>query len=149
MKVIFLQDVQGSGKKGDVKEVADGYARNFLLGRGLACEASAKNMADLESKKAAEARKVKQIHDDASAAAETLKDKKIIYKAKAGKGGKLFGGVTSALVSSLIKEQLGIDADRKKITVPADIKGFGTYTAEIKLMAGVSQKITLEIIADE
>ncbi|MCL2053094.1 MAG: 50S ribosomal protein L9 [Oscillospiraceae bacterium] len=145
MKVIFLEDVKGTAKKGDVKDVADGYARNFLLPKGIASEASAKNMSDLAGQKAAQARAADKLKQEAEAAAASLKGKALTYKAKAGQGGKLFGAVTPAIVSELLKEQLGVSADKKKITLKSDIKTFGTYTAEVKFSAGVSGSVSIEV----
>ena len=145
MKVIFLQDVKGSGKKGDVKEVADGYARNFLIGKGLAVEATAKNMSDLAGKKASEQHKADVAKQEAEAAAAKIKGKKVICKSKAGQGGKLFGSVTAGNIADLIDQQLGIKVDKKKISLDTEIKAFGTYTAEVKFLAGISEKITVEV----
>ena len=145
MKVIFLQDVKGSGKKGDVKEVADGYARNFLIGKGLAVEATAKNMSDLAGKKSSEQHKADVAKQEAEAAAAKIKGKKVICKSKAGQGGKLFGSVTAGNIADLISEQLGVMVDKKKISLDTEIKSFGTYTAEVKFLAGISEKITVEV----
>lgn len=145
MKVIFLQDVKGSGKKGDVKEVADGYARNFLIGKGLAVEATAKNMSDLAGKKSSEQHKADIAKQEAEAAAAKIKGKKVICKSKAGQGGKLFGSVTAGNIADLISEQLGVMVDKKKISLDTEIKSFGTYTAEVKFLAGISEKITVEV----
>ena len=145
MKVIFLQDVKGSGKKGDIKEVADGYARNFLIGKGLAVEATAKNMSDLAGKKASEQHKADVAKQEAEAAAAKIKGKKVICKSKAGQGGKLFGSVTAGNIADLIDQQLGIKVDKKKISLDTEIKAFGTYTAEVKFLAGISEKVTVEV----
>ncbi len=145
MKVIFLQDVKGSGKKGDVKEVADGYARNFLIGKGLAVEATAKNMSDLAGKKSSEQHKADVAKQEAEAAAAKIKGKKVVCRSKAGQGGKLFGSVTAGNVADLISEQLGVKVDKKKVSLDTEIKSFGTYTAEVKFLAGISEKITVEV----
>lgn len=148
MKVIFLQDVKGTAKKGDVKEVSDGYARNFLIGKGLAVEANAKNMSDLAGKKASEQHKADVAKQEALDAAAAVKGKKVVCKCKAGQGGKLFGSVTAGNISDVIKEQLGISVDKKKIGLTSEIKAFGTYTAEIKFMAGISEKITVDVVEE-
>ena len=145
MKVIFLQDVKGSGKKGDVKEVADGYARNFLIGKGLAVEATAKNMSDLAGKKSSEQHKADVAKQEAEAAAAKIKGKKVVCKSKAGQGGKLFGSVTAGNIADLISEQLGVKVDKKKVSIDTEIKSFGTYTAEVKFLAGISEKVTVEV----
>ncbi|MGN1090505.1 MAG: 50S ribosomal protein L9 [Huintestinicola sp.] len=145
MKVIFTQDVKGSGKKGEVKEVSDGYARNFLIGKGLAVEATAKNMSDLAGKKSSEQHKIDVAKAEAIENAAKLKDKKVVIKAKAGAGGKLFGAVTAGQVADAVSEQLGVKADKKKVVLSAEIKSFGSYTAEVKLYTGISEKIGVEV----
>lgn len=145
MKVIFTQDVKGSGKKGDVKEVADGYARNFLIGKGLAVEATAKNLSDLAGKKASEQHKADVAKQEAIEAAAKVKGKTVVCKAKAGSGGRLFGAVTAGNIADLINSQLGVKVEKKKVSLNSDIKAFGTYTAEIRFMAGISEKITVEV----
>jgi large subunit ribosomal protein L9 len=148
LKVIFLQDVKGTAKKGDVKTVADGYARNFLLPKGLAAEATRKNISELEDRKAARARLAVREKEEAETLAAALKGKTIVCKAKAGQGGKLFGAVTPAMVAQLLREQLGVFADKKKISLPSEIKSFGSYTAEVKISAGISEKVTLVVGED-
>lgn len=148
MKVIFLQDVKGSGKKGEVKNVADGYARNFLIGKGLAVEATAKNMNLLDGQKASEQHKKdieKQNAEDIKAA---IDGKKIVAPAKAGSNGKLFGSVTTGTIAELIEKQFGRKIEKKKISLKSDIKNFGTYEADIKLYNGVSAKVTIEVVEE-
>lgn len=144
MKVIFIKDVKGSAKTGDVKEVADGYARNFLLAKGLAVEANQKNMSDLAGKKASEQHKKDVEKAAAQEIAAAINGKKVTAKAKAGQGGKLFGSITSGNISDLIESQLGRKVEKKKISMN-EIKSFGTYEAEIKLYNGISAKITVDV----
>ncbi len=148
MKVIFLADVKGSGKKGDVKEVSDGYARNFLIGKGLAVEATAKNMSDLAGKKSSEQHKADVARQEALDNAAKLKGKSVVIKAKAGAGGKLFGAVTASHVAEAVSQQLGISVDKKKIALSSEIKAFGGYTAEVKLHSGISEKITVSVVEE-
>lgn len=148
MKVIFLQDVKGSGKKGEVKEVSDGYARNFLLGKGLAVEANAKNMSDLAGKKSSEQHKADVARQEALDNAEKLKGKNVVIKAKAGAGGKLFGAVTASHVAEAVSEQLGVTVEKKKIALNSEIKAFGGYCAEVKLHPGISEKITVNVVEE-
>lgn len=145
MKVILTQDVKGSGKKGELIEVSDGYARNYLLARKLAIEASAQNMNVLKAKEAAAAHRAQVEREQAEAAAKTLAGKSVKIMAKAGNGGKLFGSVTSKEVSDELKKQLGVDVDKKKIVLGADIKSFGTYTADVKLYTGISAQIFVTV----
>jgi large subunit ribosomal protein L9 len=145
MKVIFLQDVKGSGKKGDLKEVADGYAKNFLLPKKLVAEATAKSISELEGKKAADAHRADVAKAEAQEFAKKISGSKITIKSKAGAGGKLFGAVTAANVAEAVEAAYGYTVDKKKITLPAEIKTFGIYPAEIKLASGVTAKINVEV----
>ena len=148
MKVIFLQDVKGSGKKGEVKEVSDGYARNFLLGKGRAVEATAKNMSDLAGKKSSEQHKADVAKQEALDNAAKLKGKNVVIKGKAGAGGKLFGAITAAQVAEAVSQQLGVAVEKKKIALSSEIKAFGGYTAEVKLHTGISEKITVNVVEE-
>ena len=147
MKVILLQDVQGSGKKGDLVNVSDGYARNFLLKRGLAKEASAQNLAELKSAQAAKARQQQREIDAANKTASEISGKSIKISAKAGQGGKLFGAVTAKEVADELKRQLGVEVDRRRITMD-DIKSYGSFEADIKLYTGISAKVYV-IVGEE
>lgn len=149
MKVILLKDVKGSGKSGAVLDVADGYARNFLLAKGYAIEATAKNINDLNGKKASAQHKLDVAKADAEAIAVKLEGKSVIIKAKAGQGGKLFGSVTAATVCDTVKKVYNVDVDKKKLTLNSDIKSYGDYTAEIKMTQGVSCKLTVKVEPEE
>lgn len=148
MKVILIKDVKGSGKAGTTLEVADGYARNFLLPKGLAIEATAKNINDLNGKKAAEQHRIDAAKATAEAAADKLNGKSVIVKAKAGQGGKLFGSVTANIICDLIKTQYGVDVDKKKLVLKNDIKTYGDHEVEIKMTQGVSAKITVKVVPE-
>lgn len=145
MKVIFLKDVKGSGKKGEIKNVADGYARNMLLPKDLAVEATPENLNKLQGQQASAQHKVDVDIQNAKATAEKLKDQKVIITAKAGSNGKLFGSVTAGNVADAIEKQFGVKIDKKKIVLSTDIKNFGSYTANIKLYNGISEKIDVEV----
>lgn len=145
MKVILLQDVQGTGKKGEIKEVKEGYARNFLLKKGLAQEANAKNLNLLQGQKDSAQHKIDVDTANAKAIAEALEGKTVSVKAKAGQNGRLFGTVTSKEVSAAIKKSLNLDVDKKKINIPMKIEGFGTFSADARLYAGVSAKFTVSV----
>ena len=145
MKVILKQDVKGSGKKGQLIEVSDGYARNYLLARGLAMEATAQNLNVLKAKEAAVAHHAKVEREQAEAAAKVLDGKIVKMTAKAGTGGRLFGSVTSKEIAEEMKRQLGVEVDKKKIVLGMDIKSFGTYSAEVKLYNGISAKISVMV----
>lgn len=146
MKVIFLQDVKGSGKKGEVKNVADGYARNMLLPKGYAVEATAQNMSKLQGQQSSAQHKIDLEIQAAKEAAAKINGKKVNVKAKAGSNGKLFGSVTASNVADAISEQLEVKVDKKKIVLSADIKNFGSYTAVVKLYNGISETIDVEVI---
>ena len=144
MKVILLADVKGHGKKGELCNVSDGYARNFLFPKKLAIEADNAAMSELKSREEAKAHHKEEEIAAAKKTAAELDGKTVTMKAKAGSAGKLFGSVTSKEVAEEIKKTLGIQIDKKKMTM-ADIKNFGEYTAEIKLYTGISAKITVVV----
>ena len=144
MKVILKQDVKGLGKKGELVNASDGYARNFLFPKGLAIEANASAMNDFNNKK-----KKKKFHKQeeikaAEADAAKLEGKTFKVNARAGANGKLFGSVTSKDIAEQIKKDLNLDVDKRKISVE-DIKQFGTYEAEIKVYQGISAKIFVQV----
>lgn len=144
MKVILLADVKGQGKKGELCNVSDGYARNFLFPKNLAVEANAAAMSELKSREDAKAHHIKEEKQAAAATAQKIEGKTITLTAKAGANGKLFGSVTAKEVAAGVKSALGIEIDRKKLTVN-DIKSFGDYSAEIKLYNGISAKFTVTV----
>lgn len=144
MKVVLLQDVKGHGKKGELCNVSDGYARNFLFPKKLAVEADNAALNELRNREEAAAHHKQEEIDAANALAAKLDGKTVTIKAKAGAGGKLFGSVTSKEIAKEIADTLGLQIDRKKMNV-ADIKNFGEYTAEIKLYKGISAKITVKV----
>ncbi len=145
MKVIFLQDVKGSGKKGEIKNVADGYARNMLFPKGYAVEATPANMSKLKGQQSSAQHKIDLEIQAANEAAAKLKGKRINIKAKAGSNGKLFGSVTAANIADAIAEQIGVKVDKKKVVLASDIKNFGSYNAVITLYNGISEKIDIEV----
>ena len=145
MKVIFIQDVKGSARKGDMKEVADGYARNMLLKKGLAVEATPENINKLQGQKASAQHKKdveKQTAEEIKAAVD---GKTVVIKAKAGTGSRLFGSVTSAQIAQELENQHGCKVDKKKIVLKSDIKAFGSFSAEIRLYTGISANISIEV----
>ncbi|MGL5245402.1 MAG: 50S ribosomal protein L9 [Sarcina sp.] len=145
MKVILLQDVKKLGKKGDVVNTSDGYARNYLFPRNLAQEATDSNMHILNAKKETERRKKTAEIEAAQKLAEELKDKTIKIEAKSGDNGKLFGAITSKDVANLIKEQFNIEIDKKKVVMDT-IKIAGTYSIEVKLYPEVSTKMKVMVV---
>ncbi len=133
MKVILLEDVKALGKKGQVVEVSEGYARNFILKKKLGVEASGKNMNDLKLQKANEAKIAQEQLDAAKELAEVLKEKSVTVKIKAGEGGRAFGSVSTKEIAAEYKAQCGIDIDKKKIQLPEAIKTFGVHEVPVKL----------------
>lgn len=148
MKVIFLQDVKGTGKKGEIKNVADGYARNFLIGKGLAVEANAKNMNVLNGQKDSQQHKIDVEKKNAEDIKAAIDGEKVVARAKAGAKGKLFGSITTGNIADLIEKQFNKKIDKKKVVIKNDIKNFGTYEAEIKLYNGVVAKVTVEVVEE-
>ncbi|MBO5928695.1 MAG: 50S ribosomal protein L9 [Clostridia bacterium] len=144
MKVILKQDVKGQGKAGELVQVSDGYARNFLFPRGLAVEADAQAMNDLKNKEAAKQHHLAVEKQEAEAAAATLSGQPVKVKARAGQGGKLFGSVTTKEVAEAIKAEFNITIDKRKISMN-DVKAFGSYEAELKFTQGVTAKITVVV----
>ena len=144
MKVILLQDVKGQGKKGEVKDVNEGYARNFLIKKGLAEIATASKLNDMAQKKsAADFHKAEEIKAT-KLLAEEIKGKTFIVKIKAGQNGKVFGSVTGANISDALSAA-GYAIDKKKIIVPQPIKTLGTYDIDLKLMEGITSKIIIVV----
>ncbi len=143
MKVILLQDVQGTGKKGDIKEVKDGYARNCLIAKKLAVEATPQNINLLEGQKASAQHKIDVEIANAKSIAEKLEGKTVKIVTKGGAGGKLFGSITGKDISLQLKKQFGLDVDKRKLALQTDIKTFGAFGVEAKLYSGVSAKFTV------
>ena len=146
MKVVFNEDVRGQGKKGEIKEVSDGYARNYLLPRKLASEATADaiNAIKLQEKaRAAQAAKEKAL---AQEYARKLEAVQVTVRAKAGNGGKLLGAVTSEAISRALKEQLDMDIEKNKIVQAEPIKSFGSYTVKARLGYEVSGNINVLVV---
>lgn len=137
MKVVLIQDVKGLGKKGELVNTSDGYARNFLFPRKLAMEANAQAMSELKNREAAEKHRIDTEIAAAKENASKLEGKTVKLTAKGGANGKLFGSVTSKDVATLISKEYGISLDKRKVVVE-DIKAFGTYPVEVKLYNGIS-----------
>lgn len=145
MKVILLQDVKKLGKKGDVVDISDGYARNFLFPRKLAEEATASNLHILNNKKENERKQKLAELEAAQKLAGELKGKEIKITAKTGENGKLFGAITSKDIAGLIKEQYKVEVDKKKIVMDT-IKVAGGYEIDVKLYPEVSTKMKVIIV---
>ncbi len=145
MKVILLQDVKGTGKKGELVEVSDGYARNFLLPKKAAKKATAQAMSELKNAEESKAFKIEEDKKAANASKAVIESKSLNITAKAGQGGRLFGSVTAKEIAQELKKQFSINVDKRKISLDADIKAFGTYNADIKLYTGIVAKLKVVV----
>lgn len=145
MKIILLQDEKKLGKKGDIIEASDGYARNYILPKKIGVEATPKNMNDLKLQKANEAKIAKAKLEEAQALAKSLEEKTVEVKMKAGQGGKAFGSVSSKEIVGACKEQHGIELDKKKLVLPEALKNFGVYEVDVKLHPQVTAKLKVHI----
>ncbi len=147
MKVILLEDVRGSGKSGDVVKVSDGYARNMLIPKGLAVEATPQNIKQLEKKKEAIAKKFAEDKAAALEMKKKLEEITVEVKTKAGKDGKVFGSVTSKDISEAL-QALGFDVDKKKIQLDSPIKATGTTDVNVKLFTEVAGKVKVNVVSE-
>ncbi|MBP5354466.1 MAG: 50S ribosomal protein L9 [Lachnospiraceae bacterium] len=145
MDVILLQDVKALGKKGQVVKASDGYARNFLFPKKLGVEATPKNLNDLKLQKAAEAKHEQEVLEAAQQLAAQFEGKSVTVPIKIGENGRVFGSVSVKEISEAIKDQLGLDIDKKKITLPIAIKNEGVVHAAIRLHPQVSAELEVKV----
>ena len=146
MKVILLQDVKSLGKKGEVVNVSDGYARNAIFPKKLGIEANAKNMNDLKLQNQHADKVARENYGAALALAKELETKKVTLKMKAGEGGRTFGSVSTKEIAQAAKEQLGLELDKKKMQLPEPIRAFGMTEVAIKLHPKVTGKFTVHVV---
>lgn len=149
MKVILLQDVKSLGKKDQIVDVSDGYARNFVLPKKLGVEATSKNLNDLKLKKAHEDKVAAEILAEAQALAGQMKEESITLSIKVGEGGKTFGSVSSKEIAEAVKKQLGHDIDKKKIVLKEPIKSLGTHIVDIKLHTKVTAQLSVKVTEED
>ena len=147
MKVILLEDVKSLGKKGEVVNVSDGYARNIILPKKLGVEATPKNLNDLKLQKANDAKIAQEQLEAAREFAKNLEDKKVTLTLKVGEGGKTFGSVSAKEIAEAAKEQLGLEIDKKKLQLPGAIRELGTTDVPVKLHPKVTG--TLKVVVTE
>lgn len=147
MKVILLEDVKSLGKKGEIVEVNDGYARNFILPKKKGVEADSKNLNDLKLQKKNDEKMAQERLDDAKALSEKLATESITIKMDAGVEGKLFGSISTKDVANEAKKQLDLEFDKKKVVLPENIKSLGTYDVKIKLHPEVQATLTIKVVA--
>lgn len=148
MKVILLQDIKNVGRKEQIIEANDGYARNYLFPKKLAIEATKDNMLKLQAKKASEANKKKAEIEANKEIAKKIEKIELTIKAKVGENSKIFGGITSKEIAEELKKQHKFEIDRKKITLKDIIKSLGRYTAEIKFGDGVNAELTINVTGE-
>ncbi len=145
MKVILIEDVKSLGKKGELVNASDGYARNYLLPRKLAKEANAQALNEYKNAEDSKNFKIETQKAQANAAKAKLEGKVFEMKAKAGQGGKIFGSVTAKDIAAEIKKQYSISVDKRKVELENDIKAFGTYNAQVKLYTGIAANIKVKV----
>ncbi len=146
MKVVLKQDIKSIGKKDEIHEVSDGYARNYLFPRGLAAEANAAAVNEVRTKAAAKEHHAAEELAAAKELAARIKGQTVVIQAKAGSGGRLFGSVTAKDVAAALSRKLGVTVDKRKISLGVkEIKAFGSYTAEVRLHTGVSAEFTAKV----
>ena len=145
MKVILLQDVKSLGKKGEIVNVNDGYARNFIIPKKLGLEATGKNLNDLKLQKANEEKVAKEHLEAAQAFAKEMENDHVVVSIKAGEGGRTFGSVSSKEIATAYKEQCGKEIDKKKIILPEPIKSFGVYEVAVKLHPKVTGTLKVKV----
>ena len=148
MKVILLEDVKSLGKKGEIVNVSDGYARNYVLPKKLGVEANSANMNDLKLQRQNAEKVAQEQLEAARQLAETLKTKEVVVRMKSGEGGRAFGSVSSKEIASAAKEQCGLELDKKKIQLPEAIKALGAYEVSIKLHPQVTGKLRVKVVED-
>ena len=145
MEVILLEDVKALGKKGELVKVSDGYARNFILPKKLGLEATPKNLNDLKLQKAAQAKRAQEQLDEAKALAATIAQKNIVLKIKTGEGGRTFGSDSTKEIAQALKDQLGLEIDKKKLVLAEPLRNLGTFTVPIKLHTQVTAELKVRI----
>ena len=145
MKVILLQDIKGTGKKDQILEISDGYARNFLLPRKLAREATAEALNSINTSKSADKHREEVKKAEAEKLAREIKGKVVQLTVRGGDNGKIYGSVTNDQISTAIKQQLGADIDKRKVEIEEPIKNAGQHFVTLKLMAGVTSRIIVNV----
>lgn len=145
MKVILLEDVKSLGKKGEIVNVNDGYARNFILPKKLGVEANNQNLNDLKLKKANDEKVARQQLEAAQAFAKAMEEDEVVLSIKAGEGGRTFGSVSTKEIAKGYKEQCGKEIDKKKIILPEAIRSFGVFEVSVKLHPSVTGKLKVKV----
>lgn len=148
MKVILLEDVKSLGKKGDIVEVSDGYARNAILPKKLGVEATGKHLNDLKLQNQHAEKVAAENLESAKELAKVVEQQKVVMKVKTGEGGRIFGSVSTKEIAQAAKEQTGLDLDKKKMQLSEAIKALGTYEVPMKLHPKVTAKLTVQVVEE-
>lgn len=148
MKVILLEDVKSLGKKGDIVEVSDGYARNAILPKKLGVEATSRNLNDLKLQNQHAEKVAAENLESAKELAKVVEQQKVVMKVKTGEGGRIFGSVSTKEIAQAAKEQTGLDLDKKKMQLADAIKALGTYEVPLKLHPKVTAKLTVQVVEE-
>lgn len=148
MKVILLQDVKSLGKKGEIVNVSDGYARNYILPKKLGVEATSANMNDLKLQKANADKIAQEQLETAQELAALMETKEVVLKMRSGEGGRAFGSISSKEIAAAAKQQCDLELDKKKIQLPEAIKALGVYEVNVKLHAKVTGKLRVKVVED-
>lgn len=146
MKVILLEDVKSLGKKGEIVNVSDGYARNYVLPKKLGVEADSAHMNDLKLQKANQEKVAQEQLEAAQELARVLETREVVVKMKSGEGGRTFGSISSKEIAMAAKEQCALELDKKKIQLPEAIKALGVYEVNVKLHAKVTGKLKVKVV---
>ena len=146
MEVILLQDVKSLGKKGELVKVNEGYARNYILPKKLGIEANNKNLNDLKLQKANEEKIRKETLEAAKKLAVEISDKSVTVSVKTGEGGRIFGSISTKEIAKAVKDQLGMDIDKKKMILDVPVKALGVYNLTIKLHKDVTAKLAVKVV---
>lgn len=145
MKIILIQDVKKLGKKGEIIEASDGYARNYILPQKLGIEANSKNLNDLKLQKMKEEKDAQKLLDEAKELAEKIGEQSVVVKMKAGEGGKVFGSVSAKEIAEAMKKQNGLEIDKKKIQLQEPIRSFGVHEVGVKLHPQVTATLRVKV----
>ncbi len=148
MKIILLEDVKALGKKGDIVNVSDGYARNAILPKKLGVEATGKNLNDLKLQNQHADKVAAENLENAKALAKEIGQKKVVISIKSGEGGKIFGSVSTKEIAQAAKEQAGLELDKKKMQLADPIKALGTYEVPVKLHPQVTAKLSVQVVGE-
>lgn len=148
MKIILLEDVKTLGKKGDIVEVSDGYARNAILPKKLGVEATGKNLNDLKLQNQHAEKVAAENLENAKELAKVVEQKKVVMKVKTGEGGRIFGSVSTKEIAQAAKEQTGLELDKKKMQLTDAIKALGTYEVPLKLHPKVTANLTVQVVEE-